>query len=46
MDELYQLFANAYPYRGLAREEFDTLVKMLAEGYTTRRGETWHSLAS
>jgi ATP-dependent Lhr-like helicase len=38
MDQLYQLFANAYPYRDLAREEFDTLVKMLAEGYTTRRG--------
>ena len=38
MDQLYQLFTNAYPYRDLAREEFDTLVKMLAEGYTTRRG--------
>ena len=38
MDQLFQLFANAYPYRDLAREEFDTLVKMLAEGYTTRRG--------
>lgn len=35
---LYELFANAYPYRDLTREDFDVLVTMLAEGYTTRRG--------
>jgi ATP-dependent helicase Lhr and Lhr-like helicase len=38
LDRLYALFANAYPYRDLSREEFDTVVRMLAEGYTTRRG--------
>lgn len=38
LDDLYNLFANAYPYRNLERSEFDALVAMLAEGYTTRRG--------
>ncbi|MEQ8315683.1 MAG: DEAD/DEAH box helicase [Gammaproteobacteria bacterium] len=38
LDRLYALFSNAYPYRDLSREEFDELVKMLAEGYSTRRG--------
>lgn len=38
LDELYTLFANAYPYRELSRGEFDVLMTMLAEGYTTRRG--------
>ena len=37
-DRLFQLFANAYPYRDLSREEFDEIVLMLSEGYTTRRG--------
>ncbi|HAJ75581.1 MAG TPA: hypothetical protein DCM64_03910 [Gammaproteobacteria bacterium] len=36
--ELYELFLHAYPYRDLSREEFDTIIQMLAEGYTTRRG--------
>lgn len=38
VDELYELFRNAYSYRDLSRDEFDTTVKMLAEGYTSRRG--------
>ena len=37
-DELYAVVCGAYPYRGLARERFDTVVRMLAEGFTTRRG--------
>ena len=37
-DELYAVVCGAYPYRGLARDRFDTVVRMLAEGFTTRRG--------
>lgn len=36
--ELYDLFRNAYSFRELSREEFDTTVQMLADGYTSRRG--------
>ncbi len=35
---LFGLFANAYPYRNLTREEFDGLLSMLGNGYSTRRG--------
>jgi len=38
LDELYALFANACPYRELTRKEFDILMSMLAQSYTTRRG--------
>jgi len=38
LDELYNLFTNAYPYKDLERKEFDTLISMLTEGYTSRRG--------
>lgn len=38
IDQLYKLFANAYPYRNMQLEEFTSIVGMLAEGYTTRRG--------
>lgn len=38
IDELYALFLNAYSYRELTREEFDSTVQMLADGYTSRRG--------
>ena len=34
----YYLMRGAYPYRNLKREEFDECVKMLAEGFSTRRG--------
>jgi ATP-dependent helicase Lhr and Lhr-like helicase len=37
-DELFALLRGAYPYRNLTREEFDEVLKMLAEGYSTRRG--------
>ena len=38
VNALFELFANAYPYRDLDREEFDTIVKMLTLGYASRRG--------
>ena len=37
-DSLYQMCLRAYPYRHLGREEFDQVVRMLAQGYATRRG--------
>ncbi len=37
-DELYGLVRRAYPYRNLARGEFDDVVGMAASGFTTRRG--------
>ncbi|HSY06506.1 MAG TPA: DEAD/DEAH box helicase [Steroidobacteraceae bacterium] len=37
-DGLYTLLRGAYPYRELTRAEFDEIVQMLAEGYSTRRG--------
>ncbi|MEX2470377.1 MAG: DEAD/DEAH box helicase [Pseudohongiellaceae bacterium] len=38
LDSLYELFTNAWSYRDLSRTEFDAIVSMLAEGYSTRRG--------
>src|SRR5260370_25488227 len=29
---------SAYPYRGMTRKEFDDVLRMLAEGFSTRRG--------
>lgn len=37
-DELFELVRRAYPYRDLQRGEFEAIVRMLAEGFTTRRG--------
>ncbi len=37
-DELYDAFGKAWPYRELKRETYDEVVRMLAEGFTTRRG--------
>jgi ATP-dependent helicase Lhr and Lhr-like helicase len=37
-DELYAMARRAHPYRDLHRAEFDAVIKMLAEGFTTRRG--------
>ncbi|WP_026608788.1 DEAD/DEAH box helicase [Methylocaldum szegediense] len=37
-DELYRTVCRAYPYRDLSRKEFDDVVKMLAEGFSSRRG--------
>jgi ATP-dependent Lhr-like helicase len=38
LDELYQCLRRAAPYRNLGLSEFEQVVQMLAEGYTTRRG--------
>jgi ATP-dependent Lhr-like helicase len=37
-DELFDLVRSAYPYRELTREAFTEVLRMLAEGYSTRRG--------
>ncbi|PYL69322.1 MAG: ATP-dependent DNA helicase, partial [Verrucomicrobia bacterium] len=37
-NELFELARSAWPYRKLTRQEFDGVVKMLAEGFSTKRG--------
>jgi ATP-dependent Lhr-like helicase len=37
-DELFNAVRRAYPYRNLEREKFDSIVRMLAEGFSTKRG--------
>ncbi|MFP3520431.1 hypothetical protein SB766_30035, partial [Pseudomonas sp. SIMBA_077] len=37
-DALYASFTRAAPYARLSRERFDEVMKMLAEGFTSRRG--------
>jgi ATP-dependent helicase Lhr and Lhr-like helicase len=37
-DDLYQRMRAAHPYRHLERTVFDEVVRMLAEGFSTRRG--------
>src|SRR5882724_5961887 len=37
-NKLFPLVRSAWPYRNLTREEFDNVVKMLAEGFSTKRG--------
>ena len=37
-DELFSLVRSAWPYRKLARETFSTVLRMLGEGFSTRRG--------
>jgi len=37
-DELYRCFTGAWVYRDLPRQEFDRIVDMVAQGFTTRRG--------
>ena len=37
-DSLFELMRAAHPYRELERVEFDECVRMLAEGFSTRRG--------
>jgi ATP-dependent Lhr-like helicase len=37
-DALFELSRSAYPYRHLNRAEFDQVVQMLAQGFSTRRG--------
>ncbi len=35
---LYDCMRRAYPYRNLTRKEYTAVVRMIAEGYSTRRG--------
>jgi ATP-dependent Lhr-like helicase len=35
---LYQMVRGAWPFRDLARKDFDAVVQMLADGFATRRG--------
>src|SRR6186713_3610017 len=37
-DELFTLMTRAWPYRHLERKDFDAVVRMLAEGISTKRG--------
>lgn len=37
-DELFALLRRAWPYAQLKREDYDAVVRMLSEGFTTRRG--------
>ena len=43
-DDLFALYRRAWPYRALTRETFDEVVKMLAEGFSTRRGRSHAAL--
>jgi ATP-dependent helicase Lhr and Lhr-like helicase len=36
--KLFELVRCAWPYRNLTREQFDSVLKMLAEGFSTKRG--------
>ena len=38
VEGLHQLVCNAWPYRDLGKQSFLAVVRMLAEGYSTRRG--------
>ena len=38
VEALFQLVRRAYPYRDLERAEFDDVIQMLAQGFSTRRG--------
>jgi len=37
-DALFEMVRRAFPYRNLEREQFDSVVRMLAEGFSTKRG--------
>jgi ATP-dependent helicase Lhr and Lhr-like helicase len=37
-EDLFQVVRRAFPYRDLARKEFDEIVEMLSEGVASRRG--------
>ncbi len=37
-DELFDLFRRAWPYRDLARRDFDETLKMLSDGFATKHG--------
>ncbi len=37
-DDLFRLVKKAYPYRNLTRKEFDEVIVMLSEGFSSRNG--------
>src|SRR5688572_20735709 len=37
-DDLFVMVTSAYPYRKLDRDKFNEVIRMLAEGFTTKRG--------
>jgi ATP-dependent Lhr-like helicase len=37
-NKLFELMCGAWPYRELTREEFNDVIRMLAEGFSTKRG--------
>jgi ATP-dependent Lhr-like helicase len=37
-ERLFELTRSAWPYRNLTREEFEEVIRMLAEGFSTKRG--------
>jgi ATP-dependent Lhr-like helicase len=37
-EKLFSLVRGGYPYRDLSREEFSEVIRMLAEGFSTKRG--------
>ena len=37
-NDFFELVCAAWPYRNLTREEFDSVIKMLSEGFSTKRG--------
>jgi ATP-dependent helicase Lhr and Lhr-like helicase len=37
-EALYERMRRAWPYRALARADFDAVIQMLADGFTTRHG--------
>ncbi len=37
-DDLFALVRRAYPYRNLARQDFDEIIEMLSNGISARRG--------
>ena len=37
-EALFEMVRRAYPFRNLKREKFDEVIRMLSEGFTTRRG--------
>jgi ATP-dependent Lhr-like helicase len=38
LDELYQWIKKASPYQNIKRKQFDDVITMLADGFSTRRG--------
>src|SRR5207244_7529957 len=37
-DELFAMARRSWPYRDLTRDDFDAVLKMVADGFATRRG--------